>query len=53
MEVKEKIEKLVKQLNIYSDAYYNRVAMIEDSEFDALYDELVKLCTELFQSETE
>ena len=43
METKEKIEQLVKKLNIYSDAYYNRVAMIEDSEFDALYDELVKL----------
>ena len=43
MEVKERIEQLVKILNIYSDAYYNRVAMVEDSEFDALYDELVRL----------
>jgi len=43
MEVKEKIEQLVKKLNVYSDAYYNRVAIIEDSEFDALYDELVRL----------
>lgn len=43
MRSKEKIEELVRILNIYSDAYYNRVQMIEDSEFDALYDELLKL----------
>ena len=41
--MKEKIEKLVRTLNIYSDAYYNRVPLVEDSEFDALYDELVRL----------
>ena len=43
MELRERIEFLVKTLNIYSDAYYNKVAMVEDSEFDALYDELLKL----------
>ena len=41
--MKQRIENLVKQLNIYSDAYYNRVAIVEDDEFDRLYEELSKL----------
>ena len=43
MEIKDKIEGLVRDLNVYSDAYYNRVPIIEDSEFDKLYDELLRL----------
>lgn len=41
--MKQRIENLVKQLNIYSDAYYNRVAIVDDVEFDRLYEELVNL----------
>lgn len=43
-EMKERIQYLVKQLNIYRNAYYNESkSLISDYEYDELYDELEKL----------
>ena len=42
--MKERIQYLVKQLNIYRNAYYNESkSLISDYEYDELYDELEKL----------
>lgn len=42
--MKERIQYLVKQLNIYRNAYYNESkSLVSDYEYDELYDELKKL----------
>lgn len=42
--MRERIQYLVKQLNIYRNAYYNESkSLISDYEYDELYDELEKL----------
>lgn len=42
--MKERIQYLVKQLNIYRNAYYNESkSLVSDYEYDELYDELEKL----------
>ena len=43
MEKIQQIDTLVKQLNIYSDAYYNRLPLISDEVYDKMYDKLEAL----------
>ena len=42
-EIKNKVEKLIEQINYYSDLYYNQgISEISDAEFDRLYDEFLE-----------
>lgn len=46
-EIKNKIEELIKQLNYYSDLYYNQgISEISDAEYDRMYDEFLSYVEE-------